>query len=62
MLGLGCWLTLNATGQETPLHKKVTVDYRKMGLAEVLKDLGDKAGVRFAFADKLLEGQDLVTY
>ena len=49
-----------AARAETPLHKKVTVEYRNKELATVLKDLGEKAGVRFEYAEKLMKGHELV--
>lgn len=61
-LGFGLWLAAPGSGQDTPLDKRVTVDYRSLPLGEALKDLGTKAGVRFECPDKLLEGLDLVTY
>jgi hypothetical protein len=51
-----------AAAQEMPLHKKVTVKYDHLPLANVLKDLGERAGVRFALPEKLPEGFDPVTY
>ena len=53
---------LSAEQAGTPLHKRVAVKYDNLPVAEVLKDLGDKAGVRFQYADKLLETADNVTY
>ena len=47
--------------QETPLHKKISVDYRSAQLSDVLKDIGKKAGVRIAFAKKLVEHAGFVT-
>jgi hypothetical protein len=61
MLGLGCGVTLTVAAQDTPLHKRVTVVYRGIPVAEALRDLGTKAGVRFDCPEKLLEGADLVT-
>ncbi len=51
-----------AAAQETPLAKKVTVKYDRLPLADVLKDLGGKAGVRFMHAAELPEGYGPVTY
>jgi hypothetical protein len=51
-----------AAAQETPLDKKVTVKYDRLPLADVLKDLGGKAGVRFMHAAELPEGYGPVTY
>ncbi|MGA2615969.1 MAG: hypothetical protein ABSF26_00085 [Thermoguttaceae bacterium] len=51
-----------AAAQEKPLHKKVTVKYDHLPVTAVLKDLGDKAGVRFVFSKKLLESLGRVTY
>ncbi len=51
-----------AAAQETPLATKVTVKYDHLPLAEVLSDLGQRAGVRFTFSEKLLEGYGAVTY
>ncbi|MCX7806025.1 MAG: hypothetical protein N3A38_12655 [Planctomycetota bacterium] len=40
----------------TPLHRPVTVDYRGLPVADALKDLAAKAGVKFEFTAELLEG------
>jgi len=47
---------LPAAALDTPLHKKVAVHYQNSPLAEVLKHLGQKAGVRFECDPALLEG------
>lgn len=55
-------MVFNAPAQDGPLSKKVTVDYHALPLGEVLKDLGQKAGVAFACTGDLLESADFVTY
>ncbi len=45
--------------QDTPLHNRVTVNYREISVSEALKDLGSKAGVRFECSKKLLLGLSL---
>ena len=69
-LALGLWavapdltqdLPAAAAQAETPLHKRVTVDYREIPVAAALKDLGTKAGIPFECPEKLLQGLDLVT-
>ena len=52
----------DATDLSTPLHGRVTVDYRALPLAAVLQDLGKRCGVRFECRSALLEGLDLVNY
>ena len=58
------WLSLACTvlGQELPLSKKVTVKYENLPVAEALRDLGEKSGVRFTFEARLFEGADHVTF
>jgi len=60
-LGLAS-LAAIAAAQETPLHKKVTAKYDRLPLANVLKDLGERAGVRFVWTEELPERFDPVTY
>ena len=62
MRATGLAQDLSAGQAGTPLHKRVTVDYRGLCVAEALKDLGTKAGVRFECPEKFLEGLDFVTY
>lgn len=64
LLSLAFWLSaaLPALSQDTPLHKRITVDYRGRPAGEVLRDLGAKAGVRVECPETLLEGLDSVTY
>lgn len=52
---------LDAAQEGPPLQRKLTVDYRGVSVVEVLKDVGDRTGARFTYADKFLEGLDLVT-
>jgi hypothetical protein len=51
-----------ASGQETSLTKRVSVDYRNVPLADVLKDLENKAGMPVAAPADLLKNCDPVTY
>ena len=62
VLILAAVLPCLAAAQETPLDTKVTVKYDHLPVAAVLKDLGERAGVRFAFSEKLLEGYGPVSY
>jgi hypothetical protein len=55
-------LVLPTLAQEGQLFKKVAVDYRNAELGEVLRDLGDKAGVQFNCDRKLIENADRVNY
>ena len=45
-----------------PLGRRITVDFRNRPLGEALRDIGEKAGVRFECPAKLLEATDNVTY
>ncbi len=58
-LGVAAWTTVVSAA--TPLHGKVSVDFRNVGLARALRDLGAKANVEFAFDSALVEHLDSVT-
>ncbi len=47
---------------DAALHKRVTVDYRKVSVDKVLKDLEGKAGIRFECSEKLLKGLSPVNF
>jgi len=61
-IGLMNWVACASLAQETPLHRKIAVRFDSVPLADALKDIGEKVGVRFACADALLEGADPVVY
>ncbi|MFO7900402.1 MAG: hypothetical protein R6V58_15250 [Planctomycetota bacterium] len=58
---LGFVLSAGLAAGQTPLHTRVSVDYRNLAAAEALKDLGAKAGVRFVGQAALFKGLDHVT-
>jgi hypothetical protein len=64
MLGLAAclWSALVGLGAEAPLYRPVSVDYRGLPLPDVLRDLGERAGVRITADANLLEGKDNVIY
>ena len=61
-IALAALLAGETAALESPLHKRVAVRYDRLPLADVLRDLGGKAGVRFAYPDTLLANTDSVTY
>ena len=47
VISLVCIFSISTgAAQETPLHKKVTLNYINMSVPDVLKDLGKKAGIK----------------
>ena len=61
-LGVCVWATALCAASEAPLHTIVTVRYENVPIATVLKDLGVKAGVTFAGAEKVPDTGENVSY
>lgn len=51
-----------ARAQEAGLHKRVSVDYRDVPLAEVIQDLSSQTGVRIDAPGALLQNQERLTF
>ncbi|MFO7898799.1 MAG: hypothetical protein R6V58_07025, partial [Planctomycetota bacterium] len=58
---LGFVLSAGLAAGQTPLHTKVSGDYRNLAAAGALKDLGARAGVRFEYDAELMTGLHPVT-
>ncbi len=53
---------VNCVQASTPLHKKISVDYRALPLADALRDVEQKAGVRFQVDESLVANESPVTF
>ncbi|MCX7591005.1 MAG: hypothetical protein N2255_05195 [Kiritimatiellae bacterium] len=60
MFGSFC-IPVSSQAADTPLHRRINVEYHGISLRDALHDIGTKAGVRFDCNDTLLQSTDPIT-